>query len=67
MPTSIEFPEVQALMRQGAQIVEVLPAAEYEEEHLPGAFNVPLKSLNRETTRILQQDRPVVAYCHDFA
>ena len=38
--------EVRQLLEAGAQIVEVLPAPEYEEEHLPGAINIPLKQLN---------------------
>lgn len=49
-----------------AQLVEVLPAPEFEREHLPGAINIPLKELNRETARQLDRSRPVIAYCHDF-
>ena len=44
----------------------MLPAAEYEDEHLPGAINIPLKALDRETTRLLDRGRPVVAYCYDY-
>jgi len=44
----------------------VLPAAEFEEEHLPGAINIPLKELDRETTRQLERGRPVIVYCHDY-
>jgi rhodanese-related sulfurtransferase len=53
---------------QDAQVGEVLPAAEYEDEHehLPGAFNIPLKELDRQMTRRLDRDRPVVAYCYDY-
>jgi rhodanese-related sulfurtransferase len=58
--------EVQRLMREGAQIVEVLPREEYEEEHLPGAINIPLKELDGKTTSALRKDRPVVVYCHDL-
>jgi rhodanese-related sulfurtransferase len=54
-------------MGQGAQVVDVLAPDEYEDEHLPGAINIPLKKLDRATTRVLQSDRPVVVYCHDFA
>jgi rhodanese-related sulfurtransferase len=32
---------VQALMDAGAQVVEVLPREEFEEDHLPGAIHVP--------------------------
>jgi rhodanese-related sulfurtransferase len=52
-------------MDQGAQVVEVLPQAEYEDEHLPGAINLPLKKLNPETASVLERDRPVIVYCHD--
>lgn len=62
MPTNITKEDVQRLMEEGAQLVEVLPAAEYEEVHLPGAINIPLKSLNRETTAQLERGRPVIVY-----
>jgi len=67
MPTPIERDELQRLIaEQQAQLVEVLPAAEYEDEHLPGAINIPLKTLDRETTRGLDRARSVVAYCYDY-
>ncbi len=62
MPTSIDRSDVQRLIEEGAQLVEVLPPAEYEEMHLPGAINIPLKSLSRETTAKLERDRPVIVY-----
>jgi rhodanese-related sulfurtransferase len=34
--------------------VEVLPPAEYAEEHLPGAVNLPLKQLDATTAARLQ-------------
>jgi rhodanese-related sulfurtransferase len=46
--------------------VEVLPAAEYEEEHLPGAMNIPLKSLNGSAVSALNHGAPVIVYCWDF-
>ena len=66
MPTGIDREEVQRLVAEGAQLVEVLPHPEYEEEHLPGAINIPLKELNRETARQLKRDQPVIVYCHDY-
>jgi rhodanese-related sulfurtransferase len=59
--------ELQELMAAGAQIVEVLPAEEYEDEHLPGAVNIPLRRLDREAPELLSKDRPVVVYCYDSA
>ncbi len=58
--------EVQRLMRDGAQIVEVLPREEYGEAHLPGAINIPLKELNAKAASSLRKDRAVVVYCDDF-
>jgi len=49
----------------GVALVEVLPAEEYEAEHLPGAINIPLQQLDRQTTAVLQQDQPVIVYCYD--
>jgi Alkylmercury lyase len=65
MPTAIDRDEVQRLVAGGAQLVEVLPAVDYDEEHL-GAINIPLKELDRETTRQLERERPVIVYCHDY-
>ncbi len=62
MPTSIDRSDVQRLIEEGAQLVEVLPPTEYGEMHLPGAINIPLKSLGRETTAKLERDRPVIVY-----
>ncbi|HEV8535953.1 MAG TPA: rhodanese-like domain-containing protein [Candidatus Limnocylindria bacterium] len=58
--------DVQRLMREGAQIVEVLPREEYEDEHLPGAISIALKELDAKSAAQLRRDRPVVVYCHDF-
>ena len=66
MPTAIDRDEVQRLLRdEHGQLVEVLPPDEYEDEHLPGAINIPLKALDRETTRQLDRARPVIVYCYD--
>jgi rhodanese-related sulfurtransferase len=66
MPILIDREEVQRLLREErAQLVEVLPPGGYEKEHLPGAINIPLKTLDRETTASLDRERPVVVYCYD--
>jgi rhodanese-related sulfurtransferase len=65
-PIGVDRTRVQELVGEGARLVEVLPAEEYEDEHLPGAINIPLKELNRETTRQLDRSRPVIVYCYDY-
>ena len=66
MPAVIDRHGVQELVAQGAQLLDVLAPKEYEEEHIPGAINVPLKALGRETMRQLATGRPVIVYCHDY-
>ena len=66
MPTAIFRDEVRRLVEEGIQLVEVLPREEYEEEHLPGAINIPLKELDRKTAARLKRDAPVIVYCHDY-
>ena len=61
----IDHERVQELVAAGAQLVEVLPQEEYDDEHLPGAINLPLKTLNAETAAQLDRSRPVIVYCYD--
>jgi rhodanese-related sulfurtransferase len=57
---------VEALLTQGAQLVEVLPPEEYAEDHLPGAVSHPLRQLDEEAGEI-DRNRPVIVYCWDAA
>jgi rhodanese-related sulfurtransferase len=66
MADGIDREKVRRLVEEGAQLVEVLPAAEFAEEHLPGALNIPLKELTAESTKQLDRSRAVIAYCYDY-
>jgi rhodanese-related sulfurtransferase len=63
----IDREEVRRLVYEGAQLVEVLPATEYEEDHLPGAINLPLRQLEAEAQTVLDRNRDVIVYCWDSA
>jgi phage shock protein E len=66
MPTSIGLENLQELLAAGAQLVEVLPAEDYAKAHLPGAINLPLRSLDESSAAAaLDSSRPVVVYCWD--
>ena len=67
MATLIDRDQLQDLLRRGAQLVEVLPAREYAEDHLPGAISMPLSTINRETAKTLDRSRAVIVYCWDMA
>jgi rhodanese-related sulfurtransferase len=65
-PAPVVRGEVQRLVAAGAQLVEVLPRDEYDEEHLHGAVSLPLTLLTRDMAgRTLDRGRPVVVYCWD--
>ena len=67
MPREVDRDEVRRLLDAGAQLVEVLPSSEYDEDHLPGALNLPLSRVDAEAGDVLDRARAVVVYCWDTA
>ena len=65
MAQEVDREAVRRLMERGAQIVDVLPAREYSEDHLPGAINLPIRRIETEASQVLDRRRPVVVYCAD--
>lgn len=49
----------------GAQLVDALPASIFRQEHLPGAVNAALATMDRDSVATLDRSRPVVVYCFD--
>jgi rhodanese-related sulfurtransferase len=66
MATAIGTAEVRGMVDAGALLVEVLPAEEFEEMHLPGARSIPLRRLNEESTADLDRNRALIVYCWDY-
>jgi rhodanese-related sulfurtransferase len=67
MPQSIDHSEVRRLIsEERPQLVEVLPAKEFSEEHIADAINIPLKELDERAPRELERERPVIVYCNDY-
>ena len=67
MPRNIDRDEVRRLVAEGAALAEVLPVAEYEEDHLPGAISLPLRRLEAEALTLLDPTCLVIVYCWDAA
>jgi len=67
VPQEIDRNELQRLVAEGAQVIEVLPSPEYEEDHLPGSIHIPLKRIDATATQSLDRRRPVIVYCWDSA
>lgn len=66
MPQVADRHRVQELVAAGAQLVEVLPPQDFDDWHLPGALNLPLKQLTSEVAARLDRNRPIVVYCYDL-
>jgi rhodanese-related sulfurtransferase len=54
--------EAKALLDDGAQLVDVRVAHEWDAGHIPGASHLPLEEL-AERSGELDQERPVILYC----
>jgi rhodanese-related sulfurtransferase len=65
MPTPIDRITVQRFLTEGALLLEVLPAADYEGEHIAGAVSLPLTTIRRQTVADLDPERPTITYCYD--
>lgn len=66
MVQRIDRTAVQQLMDQGARVVEVLSASEYDRLHIRGAGCIPLEELSQRAPSELNPDRPVIVYCYDY-
>ncbi|MFL5799248.1 MAG: rhodanese-like domain-containing protein [Actinomycetota bacterium] len=67
MREEIDRTTVRRLMDEGAQVVDVLSADEYAEDHLPGAINLTLRGIETDARNALDPSRPVICYCWDSA
>lgn len=67
MPSEISRVELLRLVAEGAQLLEVLPKDEYEDEHLPGALSFPLRQIEESAREELDVARPIITYCWDSA
>jgi rhodanese-related sulfurtransferase len=65
MATEIGLDRLHQLLADGAQLVEVLPAKEYGQAHLPDAINLPLGKLHESDVAVLDRTRAIVVYCWD--
>ncbi|MBI5088052.1 MAG: hypothetical protein HZB15_04070 [Actinobacteria bacterium] len=61
----IDVDRARRLMKEGALVVDALPEPTYRTEHLPGAVNIPLSTLDESAVAGMDRDRPMVVYCFD--
>lgn len=62
MPTDISRERVEQLVAEGALLVDVRPEGEFGEEHIVGAINIPLKTLDATSAAALDRSRTLIVY-----
>jgi phage shock protein E len=51
-----------ALVKNGAQIIDVRTVGEYKTGHIKGSVNIPLDTLSKNISK-LKKDKPVITCC----
>jgi|GEM_PF-91032 len=54
--------DVKAAIEAGAYVIDVREASEYAEGHIPGAVNIPLRTV-AQSLDMVPTDQPVLVYC----
>ena len=54
--------DVKAAIEAGAYVIDVREASEYEAGHIPGAVNIPIRTLAQNLDKV-PADQPVLIYC----
>jgi len=54
--------DVKAAIENGAYVIDVREASEFEAGHIPGAINIPIRTLAQNLDKI-PTDQPVLIYC----
>jgi phage shock protein E len=51
-----------ALIKEGAQVIDVRSRDEYSSGHIKGSVNIPLQELSRQLNKI-KKEKPVIVCC----
>jgi phage shock protein E len=54
--------EITEALQNGALIVDVRTPAEYDQDHFPGAVNIPLQEIGQRATELM--DQHIILYCN---
>ncbi|MBS1751543.1 MAG: rhodanese-like domain-containing protein [Bacteroidetes bacterium] len=54
--------DFKALVKNGAQIIDVRTTGEFQGGHIKGAINIPLQNLSGNLSKI-RKDKPVITCC----
>ena len=59
--------KIKDALRNGAVVIDVRTAAEYDRGHIPKALNIPVDRINTSIQRIKGFARPVILCCNSGA
>ena len=62
-----EQTDLQELVRRGATVLDVRTPAEFADQHVPGATNIPVQELSERLAELGATDRPLIVYCRSGA
>lgn len=55
----------QKIVEEGALLIDVRDASEFEAGHLPNAVNIPLGDISAEAAKLRERGQPIVLYCEN--
>ena len=62
-PTTPAGAQARALIADGARLLDVRMAFEFEGGHVQGAMNIPVGDLYERVAELEPKDKPIVVYC----
>jgi rhodanese-related sulfurtransferase/CBS domain-containing protein len=66
MTRTVDLEGLDALLAEGATVVDVLPKAHFDDAHIPGARSIPLTQMDDAAVEQLDRSSPIVVYCFDY-
>jgi phage shock protein E len=54
---------IKSIQEKKGTLLDVRSVMEFEENHIPGAVNVPLDTIEANIQRIAEMPKPIVVYC----
>ena len=58
-----ETVDIEALLKEGAVIIDVRTVKEFKSGHPKGSINIPLQVINKNMLKIRSYNKPVIACC----
>ena len=54
---------IQSIKEKKGTLLDVRSEMEFVTEHIPGAINIPLETIEANLTKIAEMPKPIVVYC----